>query len=538
MTAAVDLANIALFRLSYQNMLTALSDGSYAGNACGLILPTVINSMLAAHPWRFARRAVNVTPQATTNPAWANEFVKPQDVVAVLNVLDVAIPASDYDHRQDFAQQGVEYEEGFSLGATGTLVVWAQQPSVCIIYTSSGLTYDQWPSAFTDLVTMMLAAEIAIPLTGNGDIAAQMRQAAQDQLQIAVQRDEAQAPTRRLTTTDTAPTLTDQTGTGLVNAALFRLGAKTVLSSLNDGSPAAAAAASILPLVVANCLSVQPWRFARRTATLTANLTSSNPQWVLEFEKPGDAVKIVQLINPTIPVAIYRHRSDLFGDRLPFEEGYNGSTPVLWAGTSFQAFEIEAGTSVTLAASYTSNALTFAQMPTAFLDLIIWTLAAELATSLTGQPKMIVAMQQGATAALALAVAQDGSREPLTTEHTPDWMRGRGENFDWHDGWGHPVVQMNETFSSGYVALTIGSESKPPSYLTPAATLNGVPAAGLPAPDGRQLEKQYLDPWAPDSAIGKFVVGESAVGVLKPYHGQIDGPPSSDLDEQPEGYDR
>ena len=196
----ITLVNMALYRASAKANLNTLTDGSPEAQACSLFLPLVIGAMLTAYPWRFAKTVATLTAEAaSTNPLWQNEFTKPADCLKVLGILNPNIPSRAYGHLSDFFEQGLPFDEGFS---TNGAVLWANLPwvppalaaggtvpALACSYTTNLITPLQWPIPFQQLVTWALAAEIALPLTGNGQVVAQCREGMTEAMQNAIMAD-------------------------------------------------------------------------------------------------------------------------------------------------------------------------------------------------------------------------------------------------------------------------------------------------------------------------------------------------------------
>ena len=346
------------------------------------------------------------------------------------------------------------------------------------------------------------------------------------------------------------------TAVDVANLALDAISFQATLTSLTDGSTAANLISLKLPIVTNRALTAQLWRFPRAVATLVPNATSSNPLWQNEFALPAGALKVVGVLNPNDPTWRNRPAVREFeqGSGVPFDQGANATGPVIWANLPrVPPAAAAAGVTASLAAVYISSALTYDQWPSSFLDMVVYALAAEIALPLTGNGQLKTQAQQGASQAMRDALLADAPRSLQSTDYVPDWIAVRGffADREWR-----PVEQMIETFSSGFIAETVGSESVLPSWLTPAATLNGVPNAGMDAGEiGAAAEKQYVDAWTPDGRIGVLEIGVSPVAWTRPYHGQLDaesdasalavtpidemtvGSTPGDPIEDPEGYE-
>ncbi len=309
----------------------------------------------------------------------------------------------------------------------------------------------------------------------------------------------------------------------LANLALFRASAKATLTTLTDGSPEAQACSLFLPLVIGAMLTAYPWRFAQRIGTLTAEASSSNPLWANEFAKPADCLKVLGILNPNLPACAYGHLDDFFEQGLPFDEGFNGTSPVLWANLPWVPPAAAAsGAVAALACSYTTNAITPLQWPIPFQQLVSWALAAEIALPLTGNGQVVAQAREGMETALQNAIMTDSPRRFQSTAYVPDWIAVRGTGPEFRE---HGVSQVLAFYDSGFVQAldaVAASQAAVPSYLTASAGLNGVQLAGIAAAEiGAAQRGQYVPGFTPDGRIGVFAIGDSPVGWRRPYHGEI-----------------
>ena len=307
----------------------------------------------------------------------------------------------------------------------------------------------------------------------------------------------------------------------LANTALFRCSAKATLSTLTDGSPEANACALFLPVAIGAMLTAYPWRFAKRIGVLTAEPASTNPLWANEFTKPTDCLKVLGILDPSIPSRAYGHLSDLFEQGMPFDEGYSANGPVLWANLAWRE---PGGVPPSLSCSYTSSAPTPIQWPNPFWQLVTWALAAEIAIPVTSNGQIAAQMREGIEAAMQTAIMADNPRRFQSTDYVPDWIavRGRGPEFHEH-GW--RGFQSTESYPAAYAQdldAIAASQGNVPSYRTPDGGLYGVPNVGIPAIDIAAGQRPaYLPADTPDGRLGVLTIGRSPIGWRRPFHNEI-----------------
>lgn len=195
MTTQIDLCNAALLRAGTRSTITSLDDGSAEATACGAFWQMCLDTLFSAYQWRFCRVTATGTGAPSTDPQWGYEFQRPADCVCVHKVLSAAPPhhpPADHEARRALFQCALPFGEG--VGTAGTTetgpVIRTNHGSVLVQYASNAQPIDNWRQPFREAFTWALAAEIAIAVTGSGEVANQMRSMAAQALQQAMQADQ------------------------------------------------------------------------------------------------------------------------------------------------------------------------------------------------------------------------------------------------------------------------------------------------------------------------------------------------------------
>jgi len=199
-TTQIDICNMALSRLGTQSTITSLTDGSTEANACNTFYTVTLNAVLAnpqseAYPnysWQWARRIAALTTASSTNPRWTYECALPADCVDVCELVDNSIPQARWKPQRRFFEGNIPFEEGLGTAGTTNLipVIWTDLATPSLVLISNALPLANWPPAFLEAFTYHLAHRIAIPLTGSGELAAQMASAASMMTANAIQADQ------------------------------------------------------------------------------------------------------------------------------------------------------------------------------------------------------------------------------------------------------------------------------------------------------------------------------------------------------------
>ncbi len=120
---------------------------------------SVVNSLLAAHPWRFASAVSSLARLATapTNPAWEFAYQLPHDYVTARGILTDAGNRlirgfGNIDTFQDYDIYGSE--------------LWTNEGTVFLSYTRR-TNEGEWSDRFTETAILSVAAACAIAVTEN-----------------------------------------------------------------------------------------------------------------------------------------------------------------------------------------------------------------------------------------------------------------------------------------------------------------------------------------------------------------------------------
>lgn len=299
--------------------------------------------------------------------------------------------------------------------------------------------------------------------------------------------------------------------------ALRRLGTQSMITALTDGSVEADTCSSFYDQVL-NSLLANPqcsaypnyaWQWPRAVASGTGS-QSALLRWKYEYALPKDCIAVCELL-PADASPCHRAQDRLFGRFTNYQEGqgYAGGTsviPVIWC--NLPAISIV----------YITSAVDIAYWPPAFTKAFWLSLAAEMGTTLGISGNTVMAVASEADRAVGQACRADQRVEVVSTDYMPDWVAERGYPFGRHHA---PLAQTINSYPSGFIVGDVAANVPTPSYLLPAATLNGVAENGLEARDIGDLMNQYVPADTPDGRIGVLTVGASPIGWRRPYHKTI-----------------
>lgn len=223
------------------------------------------------------------------------------------------------------------------------------------------------------------------------------------------------------------------TDVDICNRALGEIGARTLIASLAEATPAGRACALNYDTMRRQILRAAPWGFARKTLQLTrlGLLTDTPPAspypWLAKFVYPADCLK-VRYVLPT-PAATSTpgvpNVSDMgFGQSampsrnnryLPaFDDSVVPSKKVLLSNLS------------DVTCIYTADVVDPDLWDDLFANALVMGLANKLVMPLSGNVKLKSSYAQMAEQSILTARAVDGNEAVPSTDHTPDWITARG----------------------------------------------------------------------------------------------------------------
>ena len=202
MTSAIDICNRALSMIGTRSTIASLDEASVEAQFCKIHYDNTRTSVLRVHNWSFARRQATLAliaaaagmPENADGSGriplvpWSYEYAYPTDCLRVRAIYQpaaagTAIPfiiSSD----QDTAGNDIK-------------VILTNQAQAILIYTADIPNPDLWDNEFADTMVAALAADLAIPLTGDKAIMAACLQIYNATLLQARTTDSVETPTNR-----------------------------------------------------------------------------------------------------------------------------------------------------------------------------------------------------------------------------------------------------------------------------------------------------------------------------------------------------
>jgi len=173
MASAVDICNLALARLGDSATVTSIDppEGSAQAEHCARFYPIARDTLLEAHPWKFATRRVRLAQLIVDTWNWDYAYAEPADALKLLSVL----PAS--------AANGTDTEEfEAETTADGDPVILTNLEDASLRYVARVTDTTAFSPMFIDAMGWMLASYMAGPLIKGDTGAAAARSCMQNAL--------------------------------------------------------------------------------------------------------------------------------------------------------------------------------------------------------------------------------------------------------------------------------------------------------------------------------------------------------------------
>lgn len=233
------------------------------------------------------------------------------------------------------------------------------------------------------------------------------------------------------------------TGTTLsiINRALLSMGSQSQVSSINEGSPQANAAATLFTPTFESLARSAPWNCLRNQATLSliaaAQGTPENPDgttlplppvpWLYSYAQPSDCLQVRYLVpslpSPTSGVPLFSVDTGAptwlpYGQQISYAVAYavdanNNPINIILTNQS-QAIAV-----------YTVNQPNPQIWDSLFQQAMVASLAAFFVPALSLNMQLMQAQITLADRLIDLARVRDGNEGVTSMDHTPDWVRAR-----------------------------------------------------------------------------------------------------------------
>jgi hypothetical protein len=193
----------------------------------------------------------------------------------------------------------------------------------------------------------------------------------------------------------------------ICNLALLRLGTRSSIASLSEGSTESNACAQVYPMLRDVLLSAHPWTFATQR-TILANLGTPPLRWQYRYAYPNDCLKARDV-----------HTTDLSAVIIPFS--ITGDFD-----NQGSAIKVILCNSPDAELTYTARVTNPDLFPAHFIEALGWMIASELSSSLCADMAISQYAVQMATQTVLSSRSSDANEGFGRQDLAPEWIAVRG----------------------------------------------------------------------------------------------------------------
>lgn len=197
MATNIDICNRALQMIGAKIQITSLASTADAESInCNMLYEPVRDWCMSLANWNFARKITvpvlskiypNTANTAWTStyppPPWKYEYLFPADALAIRYV-------TDQTQATDNTWNGNPYKFAVVsdlLSSEQVRVIVTNRLGALIVYTMLVSDVNKWPAMFTQAVVSNLAWLLAMPLTGDQNLANNLKNTAAEHMQLAIE---------------------------------------------------------------------------------------------------------------------------------------------------------------------------------------------------------------------------------------------------------------------------------------------------------------------------------------------------------------
>jgi hypothetical protein len=264
----IQICNLALARLG-DSRITALTDATAQAQFCTLFYTQTVEELQAEFDWQFCRKQVNLTSGTAPLTGYSTQYALPADFIR-------AIRLGNIDASENFGTWEI----------VGTNLHTNLTSSVALDYIANITTTTSFPAIFTELLSIKLAAVLAMPLTGSKDLFTQLAEVYGATLQKpaflhATERVGRQRATNSITTQ-----------ADIVRLAILKTG---TADGYKPNGQAAMLGNSFFDQARNELLSEFDWSFARTSASITADAANPVTGYAKRYALPAGALSVLRV---------------------------------------------------------------------------------------------------------------------------------------------------------------------------------------------------------------------------------------------------
>ena len=164
MASEVQIARLALQHIGDRFDITSLTEASPEAEQVNLVFSDVRDMVLREHPWKFARKYITPAALSGTPPGnWSYMYTYPSDAMRIIRIVN---PLGD-------KAPPIRFE--VARNADDTKVILTNEETPTFEYTKQVTDPQQFDPQFVIALSYRIAQYIAIPITGDRQIMADMK---------------------------------------------------------------------------------------------------------------------------------------------------------------------------------------------------------------------------------------------------------------------------------------------------------------------------------------------------------------------------
>lgn len=221
----------------------------------------------------------------------------------------------------------------------------------------------------------------------------------------------------------------------ICNMALGEIGARFIISSIDESTPAAAQCRVFYNTLRQQVLRTAPWSFARKTLSLTPlGLASDDPTtwnqypWLAKYLYPPDCLKLRYVLPP--PWVSGQGAPNVSSGPIvpwcPPSREWRFIVAVDDTDPDIPMRKVLVSNVVEAIGVYTANIIDPDLFDQLFTNALSMALGSKLVMPLTGNVALKADFIKLAQEAITQARVADGNEAIPTSDHVPDWMQARG----------------------------------------------------------------------------------------------------------------
>jgi hypothetical protein len=264
----VQICNLALARLG-DARITALTDATAQAQYCSLFYTQTVKELQSDFDWQFCRKQVNLTSGTPPLTGYSVQYALPVDFIR-------AIRLGNIDASENFGTWEI----------VGTNLHTNLTSPVALDYIANITTTTSFPAIFTEILSIKLAAVLAMPLTGSKDLFAQLAEVYGATLQKPAFLNATERVGRQ------RPTNTIATQADIVRLAILKTG---TADGYKPGGQAAMLGNSFYEQARNELLSEFDWSFARTSASIAADVSNPITGYARRYALPTGALTVLRV---------------------------------------------------------------------------------------------------------------------------------------------------------------------------------------------------------------------------------------------------